>query len=39
VRNLTDADYDGTLRPNAAFGRFFEPAPGTELIAGVELRF
>jgi iron complex outermembrane recepter protein len=39
VRNLSDADHDGTLRPNAALGRFYEPAPGTELIAGVELKF
>lgn len=39
VRNLTGARYDGTIRPNAAAERFFEPAPERQIFAGAELRF
>jgi iron complex outermembrane receptor protein len=39
VRNWSRAEYDQTLRPNAAGNRFHEPAPLAELYAGVELRF
>ena len=39
VRNVTGARYDGTIRPNAAAHRFFEPAPGRQIFAGAELRF
>ena len=38
VRNWSGAEYDGTIRPNAGFGRYFEPAPDTELYGGLELR-
>jgi iron complex outermembrane receptor protein len=37
VRNWSNVEYDGQLRPNAAFGRAFEPAPKAELLAGIEL--
>ncbi|MFQ5513757.1 MAG: TonB-dependent receptor family protein [Myxococcota bacterium] len=37
-RNWSGTDYDGSLRPNAGGGRFFEPAPGREIYLGVELR-
>jgi iron complex outermembrane receptor protein len=39
LRNLTGARYDGTLRPNAAGDRFFEPGPERQIFAGAELRF
>jgi iron complex outermembrane recepter protein len=39
LRNLSGARYDGTTRPNAAAGRFFEPAPERQIFAGAELRF
>ena len=39
VRNLSGARYDGTIRPNAAAERFFEPAPERQIFAGAELRF
>ena len=39
VRNWSNVEYDGQLRPNAAFGRAFEPAPEAELLAGVEVRW
>ncbi len=39
ARNWSKADYDQTLRPNAAVGRFFEPAPETELYVGFDLSF
>jgi iron complex outermembrane receptor protein len=35
LNNLTDADYDGTVRLNAVGGRFFEPAPGFNVYGGV----
>jgi iron complex outermembrane receptor protein len=37
VRNWSNVEYNGQLRPNAAFGRAFEPSPKAELLAGVEL--
>jgi iron complex outermembrane receptor protein len=37
VRNWSNVEYNGQLRPNAAFGRAFEPSPEAELMAGVEL--
>jgi iron complex outermembrane receptor protein len=39
ARNWTGAEYDGTLRPNAFGGRYYEPAPETEIYSGLELRF
>jgi iron complex outermembrane receptor protein len=39
VRNWSGAEFDGSLRPNATGGRYHEPAPETELYAGVELRY
>jgi len=39
VDNLTDADYIANVRVNANGGRFFEPAPGRTLRAGVEYGF
>jgi len=39
VRNLFGVEFDGTVRPNAAVGRFFEPAPESHVYVGAELRF
>jgi len=39
VNNLFDETYMGNIRINAAFGRYFEPAPQRNVYAGVELRF
>jgi iron complex outermembrane receptor protein len=39
VRNWSGAEYDQTLRPNAAGGRFYEPAPLSELYVGVDIDF
>ena len=38
VRNWTGVEYNGSLRPNASFGRFFEPAPEAEIYVGLEVR-
>jgi len=34
LRNWVGVKYDGQLRPNASFGRYFEPAPTAEWLAG-----
>jgi iron complex outermembrane receptor protein len=39
VNNLFDEGYMGNIRINAAFGRYFEPAPERNVYAGAELRF
>ena len=39
LRNWTGVEYDGQLRPNAAGNRFFEPAPETEVMGGIEVRW
>ena len=39
VNNLFDERYMGNIRINAAFDRYYEPAPGRNLYAGLELRF
>jgi len=39
VRNLSGAEFDGTVRPNAVFGRFFEPAPELQIYAGIDVGF
>lgn len=39
VNNLFDENYMGNIRINAAFGRYYEPAPQRNVYAGVELRY
>lgn len=39
VRNLLDEEHFANVRINAAGGRFFEPAPGRTLHAGLEVSF
>jgi len=39
VRNWTGTKYDDRIRPNATFGRYYEPAPRSNVFAGIELRF
>lgn len=39
VNNLFDQRYDSNVRLNAAFGRYFEPAPERNLYAGVLLSY
>ena len=39
IRNWTGAEYNGSLRPNATFGRYFEPASNVQAYAGVDIRF
>ena len=39
VDNLFDRDYYDNLRINDNFGRYYEPAPGRTLYAGVKLTF
>ncbi len=39
VDNLFDRDYYDNLRINDNFGRYYEPAPGRTLYAGVKLSF
>lgn len=39
INNLFDELYEGNIRINAAFGRYFEPAPERNVYVGVELRF
>lgn len=39
VNNLFDESYIGNIRINAAFGRYYEPAPQRNVYAGVELRY
>jgi iron complex outermembrane receptor protein len=38
ARNWTGAKYDDRIRPNAAAGRYFEPAPRATIYAGIEVR-
>lgn len=35
--NLLDQEYDGTVRLNAAAGRYFEPAPGFNVFGGLSV--
>jgi len=37
IDNLLDERYSGSVVPNAFGGRYYEPAPGRSLLAGVEL--
>ncbi|MDT8321071.1 MAG: TonB-dependent receptor, partial [Xanthomonadales bacterium] len=39
VNNLLDERYMGNIRLNAAFGRYYEPAPERHVYAGLELRY
>ncbi|MBW2294861.1 MAG: TonB-dependent receptor, partial [Deltaproteobacteria bacterium] len=39
VNNLTDQKYIDNLRINASFGRFFEPAPRTQVHGGVSVAY
>ncbi|NLD67853.1 MAG: TonB-dependent receptor [Limnobacter sp.] len=39
VDNLFDSDYVGSVVVNAANGRFYEPAPGRSVFAGVEASY
>ncbi|MEQ9208909.1 MAG: TonB-dependent receptor, partial [Pseudomonadales bacterium] len=38
INNLSDQEYYSNIRINAFGGRYFEPAPGRNVYAGVELR-
>jgi len=38
VNNLFDEDYNSNIRINAAFGRYYEPAPGRHLYGGLSIR-
>ena len=37
VNNLFGEDYFSNIRPNAAFGRYYEPAPGRNVYLGLHL--
>ncbi|HVM96194.1 MAG TPA: TonB-dependent receptor [Candidatus Acidoferrales bacterium] len=37
LQNITDANYDGTVRLNAQFGRYFEPGPALSIYGGLSL--
>jgi len=39
VQNWTNVEYNGTIRPNASFGRYYEPAPKAVLYTGIEIGF
>lgn len=39
VTNFTRVKYDDRIRPNAGFGRYFEPAPRGTWFGGVDVRF
>lgn len=39
ANNVTDREWIGNLRINAAGGRYFEPAPGRNYYAGMSVRF
>jgi iron complex outermembrane receptor protein len=39
VDNLLDRDYVGSVIVNEANGRYFEPAPGRSVLAGIDLRW
>ncbi|HEX6133912.1 MAG TPA: TonB-dependent receptor [Longimicrobiales bacterium] len=38
LSNLLDEEYPGSLTVNAAAGRFFEPAPGFNIVIGASVR-
>jgi iron complex outermembrane receptor protein len=39
INNLFGEEYFSNVRLNAGFNRFFEPAPGTNVFGGVDLRY
>jgi iron complex outermembrane receptor protein len=39
AQNWTGTKYDDRIRPNATFGRYYEPAPRAAVYGGVELRW
>ena len=39
INNLFDEEYNGNVRLNAAVGRFFEPAAGTNVYGGLTARY
>lgn len=39
IYNLFDESYNGNIRVNAAFGRYYEPAPERNAYAGIELSY
>lgn len=39
VNNLSDEDYMSNIRLNAAFGRYYEPAPGRNAYGGIRLSY
>ena len=39
IHNLFDEDYMGNVRINAAFGRYYEPAPERNVYAGISLSY
>jgi iron complex outermembrane recepter protein len=39
IDNITDIKYNGSVVPNAAGERFFEPSPGRTFYAGIALKF
>ncbi|MBI3783064.1 MAG: TonB-dependent receptor [Deltaproteobacteria bacterium] len=38
LQNITDTNYDGTVRLNAQFGRYFEPGPALSIYGGLSVR-
>jgi iron complex outermembrane receptor protein len=39
INNLFDEDYFDSIRLNASFGRYFEPAPGRNYYGGIGIRY
>jgi len=39
INNLFGQEYFGNVRLNASFGRYYEPAPGRNIFAGITLRY
>ncbi len=39
AQNWTGTKFDDRIRPNATFGRYYEPAPRATIYGGVELRY
>jgi iron complex outermembrane receptor protein len=39
AQNWTGTKYDDRIRPNATFGRYYEPAPRATVYGGIELRY
>jgi iron complex outermembrane receptor protein len=39
INNLFDESYMSNIRLNAAFGRYYEPAPGRNVYGGVRVSY